>query len=110
MYSTEKPKREGKSAEQFCNIINGKYGTSVRKRTVQKHVKIEIVGESPMKKDPYGGLPKDTYRLLAGAFESYVRIQQANGNDATMNKRLRLKKVVKGAVNPILEEGMISQS
>ena len=63
-----------------------------------------------MKKGLDGGVPKDTYQFLAGAFESYVRIQQANGNDATMNKRLRLKKVVKGAVNPILEEGMISQS
>ena len=57
-----------------------------------------------MKKGLDGGVTKDTYQFLAGAFESYVRIQQANGNDATMSKILRLKNVVNGTVNPILEE------
>ena len=43
-----------------------------------------------MKKGPHGGVPRNTYQMLAGAFESCVWIQQANGNDATMNKILRL--------------------
>ena len=48
--------------------------------------------------------------MLAGAFELYVRLQQENGNDATMNKILRLKEVVNGAVNPILEEERTSDN
>ena len=90
MYWTEEPNCDSKSVEEFCNIINGKYGTGARIRTVQNYVISVVVGESPMKKGPDGIVPKDTYRFLAGAFELYVRIQQANVNDATMNKRLRL--------------------
>ena len=38
MYPTDKPKHNCKSAKQVLNIINGKYGTSARKRTVQELV------------------------------------------------------------------------
>ena len=76
MYLIEEPNRDVKSVEELCNIIDGKYGTGVRRMTVQKYVRSVTVGESPMKKGPDGRVPKDTYRFLAGAFELYVRIHK----------------------------------
>ena len=110
MYLADNPKCDGKSAEQVCNIIIDKKGTSFRKRTVQKYVKEVIFDKSPMKKGPDSGVKKVSYQLLVGAFESYVWIQQANVNYSTMNIRLRLSKVVNGSVYSILEEERTSDN
>ena len=84
MYATEKPKSNGLSAATVCNFVDDKYGTSINKYQVQKLVQQGIIGETPPKKGPDGGIPFHHFKHLVGAFETYVQVKQVNGEGGSL--------------------------
>ncbi len=68
--------REGRWIGNYCGI-------SLCPRTIQKKVKEGKIGCSPQRRGPKGNIPELHYNNLCAAFESFVTINQTNGNMRT---------------------------
>ena len=76
LYFDEKKKEKGMSAQQVCDSVNDKFGSSLSTQSIYRYVNDGKMGESPMKRGPDGGIPEHTFKLLLSAFESFIRINQ----------------------------------
>ncbi len=69
------------------DLIRVDTGVELCVRTVQKKVKEGEIGCSPLRGGPKGNIPERHYNNLLMAFESFVCINQIDGNVATPNDR-----------------------
>jgi hypothetical protein len=80
MYHREQQKTDGgMSAQAVADAIEKDTGVKVSKRTIQYKVKNGNVGSSPLRRGPKGNIPNRAYRDLCLAYESYITINQLNG-------------------------------
>jgi hypothetical protein len=80
VYAQEKGKDDGMSARTVADLIRNDCGISLSPRTIQKKVKEGEIGCSPLRHGPKGNIPELHYKNLCAAFESFVTINQINGN------------------------------
>jgi hypothetical protein len=80
VYAREKGKDDGLSARKVANMIKNDCGIDLCPRTIQKKVKEGEIGCSPLRRGPKGNIPELHYKNLCTAFESFVTINQLNGN------------------------------
>ena len=80
VYAREKGKDDGLSARKVADMIKNDCGIDLCPRTIQKKVKEGEIGCSPLRRGPKGNIPELHYRNLCTAFESFVTINQLNGN------------------------------
>ena len=86
---------------RVCEIVNAKHNTSVLHRSVQLFVKDGRAGESPKRRGPNPtNLSAESLSLLLKAFQSHVRLNQANSNTAH-NERKTLANKVNLTMQPI---------
>ncbi len=89
MYAAEKDSnKKTKGAEKIAAEVNKKYNTTLSGRTIRRYVGNGMIGVSPLKMGPDGGVPDNHFKLLLTAFETYIRISQINGEtfNNTANK------------------------
>ena len=90
-----------KGSEAITTIVNEQFGTTLNAWTVRRYVNKEFAGDSPIKKGPEGNIPDKIFNVLTKALESYVRINQVNGNgDTIMRKNLAMN--VNNVVLPLV--------
>ena len=80
MYVREKGKDDGMSARIVADLIRNDCGISLSPRTLQKKVKAGKIRCSPLRCGPKGNIPELHYKNLCAAYESFVTINQINGN------------------------------
>ena len=102
IYAQERKKPKGRSATEVSRIVNLEFGSSLSGRSVLRYVANGMAGESPMKRGPTGGLSSSVFKLLQLAFESFVRIKQANA-DSSSNTRMSLQRLVNSTVSVVLD-------
>ena len=91
LYEEQKTIPNGMSARAVVDQVNEHFGSNISKRTVQYYVQVGKAGMAPSKRGPTPGrLSEPTFELVLSAFETFVQINQANGEAATHNKRARL--------------------
>ena len=86
LYASQKKKAGGRwSAKRCADHVNENFGANVTEDKIRRYVNNGKVGESPATMGPSkpNGIPEHIYKLVAGAFTSYVGIQQANGEKVT---------------------------
>ena len=83
VYAREKGKGDGMSARTVAELIRNDCGISLCPQTIQKKVKEGNIGCSPLRHGPKGNIPELHYNNLCVAFESFVTINQINGNMRT---------------------------
>ncbi len=86
-YDCKRKKDDGMSARAVVDLIRVHTGVELCVRTIQKKVKEGEIGCSPLRRGLKGNIPECHYNNLLMAFESFVRINQINGNVATPNDR-----------------------
>ena len=85
--------------------VNGCHGTKLNYRTVTRYVSAGMIGVSPKRRGPEGNMPEKSLKILVRATESYIRINQGNGN-GTVIKRKSLVCIVNSIVDPFFEESI----
>jgi len=80
VYAREKGKDDGISARTVADLIRNDCGIDLCPRTIQKKVKEGEIGCSPLRRGPKGNISELHYKNLCTAFESFVTINQLNGN------------------------------
>ena len=79
LYAREKGKNDGMSARIVTDLIRNDCWISLCPRTIQK-VKEGKIRCSPLRCGPKGNIPELHYKNLCAAYESFVTINQINGN------------------------------
>ena len=82
------------SASRVSELVQEEFGTTIEVRTIQREVKQGRVGVSPKKMGPSSQFPNLVFNHLANAFESYIIINQLNGQggDVSYKKLIMLLK------------------
>jgi hypothetical protein len=80
VYVREKGKDDGMPARIVADLISNDCGISLCPRTIQKKVKAGNIRYSPLRRGPKGNIPEPHYKNLCAAYESFVTINQINGN------------------------------
>ena len=80
VYVWEKGNGDDMSARTVAELIRNDCGIDLCPRTIQKKVKEGEIGCSPLRRGPKGNIPELHYKNLCTAFESFVIINQLNGN------------------------------
>ena len=95
-----------KGSEAITKIVNEQFGTTLNALTVRRYFNKGFAGDSPIKKVPEGNIPDNIFNLLTKALESYVRINQGNGNgDIIMRKNIAMN--VNNVFLPLQRDGGI---
>jgi len=92
-----------KGARVIAKQVNDCHGTKLNYRTVTRYVSAGMIGVSPKRRGPEGNVPEKILKLLASATESYIRINQGNGNGDVI-KRKSLARTVNSVADPFFEE------
>ena len=96
-YANEKKKPKSdptkKSAPKVTEIVNNEFNTTLAHRTISEYVQNDMAGMSPIGKGARGKIPSDVMTHLVGAFESYVRINQNNGNGPAIFRKNLVSRV-----------------
>jgi hypothetical protein len=80
-YAREKAKgKSGMSARMVTEIVRNEFKVNLCPQTIQKKVKDGAVGFSPLRRGPKGFIPEHHFNNLCIAFETFIRINQMNGN------------------------------
>ena len=78
------------SARMVTEIVRNEFKVNLCPRTIQKKVKDGAVGVSPLRRGPKGFIPEHHFNNLCIAFETFLRINQMNGNTRVLaTKRVR---------------------
>ena len=72
LYQAEKEKSTGLLASMVSDMMFEKYYIKISKRKIQRYVKKNIVGVSPVRRGPQGNVKPVVYKNLCMAFESYL--------------------------------------
>jgi len=76
----EKGKDDGMSARIVAGLIQNDCEISLCPRTIQKKVKEDEIGCSPLRCGPKGNIPELHYKNLCAAYQPFVMINQINNN------------------------------
>lgn len=76
LYKAEKG--NGMSASTVSDLFLEKYKIKICPRKIQRYVKKNVTGVSPIRRGPQGNINPLVYKNLCMAFESYLRINQIN--------------------------------
>ncbi len=68
------------SARMVTEIVRNEFKVYLCPLTIQKKVKDGAVGFSPLRCGPKGFIPEHHFNNLCIAFETFIRINQMNGN------------------------------
>jgi hypothetical protein len=68
------------SARTVAGLIRNDCGISLCPQTIQKKVKEGKIGCSPLRRGSKGNIPELHYKSLCAEYESFVTINQINGN------------------------------
>jgi hypothetical protein len=80
-YAMEKAKgKSGMSARMVTEIVQNEFKVNQCPPTIQKKVKDGAVGLSPLRCGPKGFILEHHFNNLCIAFETFIRINQMNGN------------------------------
>jgi len=96
-YAQEKQKKGGLSAKGLTELIKNEFKVELCTRSVQKYVKNGCIGVSPQRRGPKGKIDELHYKNLCLAFESFVVINQNNG-DARIRTYKKLGKLLQKVV------------
>jgi hypothetical protein len=90
-YARDKEKgKDGLSAKSVCMLIKEAFQVDLCPRTIQKKVKSGDIGISLLRRGPKGIMDELQFKNLCVAAESYVVINQKNGNPREgMYRKLR---------------------
>ena len=92
VYSREKEKKGGMSAQDVSDLIKNQIKESISAQMIQRNVKNGQVGSSPIRRGPKGSIPEINYKNLLMAFKSFVVINHLNGMvRETRHKKLALR-------------------
>ena len=83
------------SADAVAKLVNDEYGSNLSGVTIRRYCNNNMAGLSPLENGRTGYIPPDAFAELVGAFESYVRIHQANGNGLAITRKNLISKVNK---------------
>ena len=97
LFESERKKKRGMSSEDVAGTINAEYKSNVTGRTIRRYVKNGLVGCSPLKRGERGTIPSPIFRALVEAFETFIQIEQANGERQT--KQCGLSRIVNLVIN-----------
>jgi hypothetical protein len=92
---TTKLTEERLSAKKVKEAVDLEYspGYSPSPRTIQRYVKEDMVGVSPVKSGRASAIQDFTFKTLVNAFETYVVISQINGQGGQMSPTILSQKV-----------------
>ena len=93
VYAAERAKVNGQSARDVCGQIERDYGVKLSPRTITRYVKNGNVGTSPKKNGNPGTIPEFVFQTLCTAMETFMKINQVNGQNVE-NTRQKLHKRV----------------
>ena len=79
VYSREKEKKGGMSAQDVSDVIKNQFKESITARTIQQNVKNGQVGSSLVRRGPKGSIPEIHYKNFLMAFKSFIMINQLKG-------------------------------
>jgi hypothetical protein len=80
-YAREKAKgKSGMPARMVTEIVWNEFKVNLCPRTIQKKVKDGAVGVLPLRRGPKGFIPEHYFNNLCIAFETFIHINQMNGN------------------------------
>ncbi len=114
MYAAERSnnptenKGKGKGAVKIAEEVNKKYNTTLSGRTIMRYVANGMIGVSPLKMGPDGGVPEEHFKLLLLAVETYIRISQING-ETSNNTATLLTKRINSTMNNISKSSHLFQ-
>ncbi len=91
--------KKHKGAGKIAEAVNSVYGTSISGHMVMQYVANGMVGESPLKMGPDGGIQNDMFNFLLTVFETCVRMKQINGETNLKTTNLLSKHVNKTMKN-----------
>jgi hypothetical protein len=92
-YAREKGKTGGKSAREVCEMARREFSVDLSARTIQDAVSKGRIGVLPLQRGPKGSIPDVHYKNLCLAFESFLAINQDNG-DVRVRSRKKLGKIL----------------
>ena len=97
LFESERKKKRGMSSEDVAGTIIAEYKSNVKGRTIRRYVKNGLVGCPPLKRGERGTIPSPIFRALVEAFETFIQIEQANGERQT--KQCGLSRIVNLVIN-----------
>ena len=103
-YVKEKSKKGGKLARQVSEMAKREFSVDISARTIQDAVYKDHIGVSPLQRGPRGAIPDVHYKNLCIAFESFLSINQDNG-DVHVRARKKLRKILHQVVYGEVAEG-----
>jgi phage terminase large subunit-like protein len=96
-YAREKQKKGGLSAKGVTELIKNEFKVEICTRSIQKYVKNGCIGVSPQRRGPKGEIDELHFKNLCLAFESFIVINQNNG-DARIRTYKKLAKLLQKEV------------
>ena len=94
----KKPRGKRKSSEMVADTINAEHSSNLSAKTIQRYVHDGMIGTPPLPNGCPGTIPMESFEALCGAFETFILIEQANGEAQTNNHKLAL------LVNEVINE------
>ena len=91
-------------ARKICVQVNRKHQTNISSRTITRYTNRGLIGISPLKRGPEGDVSDRIMKVLVRAFESYVQINQGNGNGAVILEWKHLCKRLNLVASPLFFE------
>ena len=83
-----------KGARVITKLVNNRHGTKVNYRTISRYVRSGKIGVSPMSTGLEGSVPNKILKFLISATESYIQINQGNGNGAAIERKKLIRTVM----------------
>ena len=93
-YAEEKAKPKGLSAQKVCDEIEAEYQVTFGQRRIQTYVKNGEIGTSPRKTGNPGTIADYIFQLLCTATESFMKINQLNGQNVKNTRKKLSARVI----------------
>ena len=106
MYATERNKnptessKKAKGADKIAEEVNKKYNTALSGQTIMRYVANGLIGVSPLKMGPDGGVPEEHFKFLLTTVETYIHFSQINV-ETSNNTVNQLTKCIDATMNNI---------
>lgn len=86
-----------KSIAGIVDVVNQQLNSNINDRTVSRYVRKGMIGISPLKQGPVGDFSKTIYSALKGAYNTYLKLEQAESKKQSTTKAM--SKLVNAVVN-----------
>ena len=91
----ERKKPKGRSAQNVCDQIEREYGVKLSRHTLNRYFKDGNIGSSPLRNGFPGTIPEFVFKNLCTAIESYMKINQLNGQSVENSRKNLHNRVMK---------------